>query len=245
MRLIRFHPLLSVAITFFGILLVGALYHGRLASPHERSYLQLLSGIRKFRGEVYPAQKALYEQLERDGQQPHTLIITCADSRIDPELLTQAGPGEIFVARNIGNIVPAYGEMLGGVSAVIEYAVSGLGVHNIVVCGHTDCGAIKGLLDQSKLSKMPTVKGWLRNAEAALSVVQALHPDLPPEDSMDELIEANVLLQLQHLRTHPAVAGSMARGSLAVHGWVYDIGSGSIRAHNSDAGGFEEIASVA
>jgi len=207
----------------------------------DQSYQDLLRGVRKFRDEVFEQQRELYERLEREGQRPHTLVITCADSRIDPELLTQSGPGEIFVARNIGNIVPAYGEMLGGVSAVVEYAVAALGVKNIVICGHTDCGAIKGLLDQKNVAAMPTVKGWLRNAEAALSVVQALHPGVPPGQTVDKLIEANVLLQLQHLRTHPSVAGGLARGALAVHGWVYDIGSGSIRVHQANSNKFEEL----
>lgn len=216
------------------------MYHYFL-TPHAQSYQRLLSGVRRFRDEVYPQQRALYEQLGREGQQPHTLMVTCADSRIDLETLTQSGPGEIFVARNIGNIVPAYGEMLGGVSAVVEYAVAALGVQNIVICGHTDCGAIKGLIDQSKVAAMPTVKGWLRNAEAALSVVQALHPGVPAQDTMDQLIEANVLLQLQHLRTHPAVAGATARGSLAVHGWVYDIGCGSVRVYNEQSNQFEPL----
>jgi carbonic anhydrase len=211
-------------------------------TPSDQSYDRLIAGVRRFRGEVYPRQKALYEQLVRDGQEPHTLFITCADSRIDIESLTQSGPGEIFVARNIGNIVPAYGEMLGGVSAVIEYAVAALGVQNIVICGHTDCGAIKGLLDQTKVSAMPTVKGWLRNAEAALSVVQARHPGVPAGETMNELIEANVLLQLHHLRTHPAVAGGTARKALRVHGWVYDIGSGSIRVYSDQREQFEELA---
>lgn len=216
------------------------MYHDYLASIDSLEN-RLLAGVRKFRDEVYPQQKALFEQLVREGQQPHTLFITCADSRIDPEALTQSGPGEIFVARNIGNIVPAYGEMLGGVSAVIEYAVAALGVQNIVICGHTDCGAIKGLLNQSAVSSMPTVKGWLRNAEAALSAVQARHPNVPPEQTMNELIEANVLLQLHHLRTHPAVAGGTARRSLSVSGWVYDIGSGSVRIYNDQRNEFEEL----
>jgi carbonic anhydrase len=207
----------------------------------EQAWQRLLSGVRAFRRDVFPAQRSVYESVASLGQNPHTLFISCADSRVDPELLTQAGPGELFVTRNIGNIVPAYGEMLGGVSAVIEFAVSALGVHHIVVCGHADCGAIKGLQNPKSVDGMPTVRRWLRNAAAALSVVEACEPDAPPDVFMERLIEANVLLQLDHLRTHPSVAGQLARGSLAVHGWVYDIGTGIVRMHDRALGRFESI----
>jgi carbonic anhydrase len=206
----------------------------------ERSWQQLLSGVRTFRRDVFPARRSVYESVAR-AQNPHTLFITCADSRVDPELLTQAGPGELFVTRNIGNIVPGYGEMLGGVSAVIEFAVAALGVHHIVVCGHADCGAIKGLSNPQSVNSMPTVGLWLRNAAAALSVVEAREPDAAPEVFMERLIEANVLLQLDHLRTHPSVAGQLARGTLALHGWVYDIGSGIVRMHDPALGRFAPI----
>jgi len=210
----------------------------------EQSWQRLLAGVRAFRRDVYPAQRALYESIASQGQKPHTLLVTCADSRIDPELLTQSGPGEIFVARNIGNMVPGYGEMLGGVSAVIEFAVTALGVSHIVVCGHTDCGAIKGLSNPESIAEMPTVRAWLRNGAAALSVVQARDADATPEVFMARLVEANVLLQLDHLRTHPSVAGRMARGALAVHGWVYDIGTGTVRMHDPALGRFEPINSA-
>jgi carbonic anhydrase len=189
----------------------------------------LKAGIRRFGSEVYPDRKATYEAAVQQPQRPNALIVTCADSRIDPELLTQSGPGELFVTRNIGNLVPAYGEMLGGVSAVVEYAVSALKVKHIAICGHSDCGAMKGLLDPEGLSKMPTVENWLRNAHTALSVSKALATkDERPSDVLRRLTEQNVLLQMQHLKTHPSVAGAMARGELTVSGWVYDIGHGEV-----------------
>jgi carbonic anhydrase len=207
----------------------------------EESWQRLLEGVRTFRRDIFPAQRDVYESIASQGQHPHTLLVTCADSRIDPELLTQAGPGEIFVARNIGNIVPGYGEMLGGVSAVIEFAVTALGVSHVVVCGHTDCGAIKGLINRESVAAMPTVRQWLHNAEAALSVVKAREPDASPEVFMQKLVEANVLLQLDHLRTHPSVAGRLAGGTLAVHGWVYNIATGAVLLHDPALGRFEPI----
>ena len=190
---------------------------------------ELKAGIRRFRTEVYPENEAIYLQAVQEPQRPHALIVTCADSRIDPELITQSQPGDVFVTRNIGNLVPPYGEMLGGVSAVIEYAVSALEVQHVVICGHSDCGAMKGLLHPEGLESMPTVKSWLTNAHAALSVAHSLATaDQKPSELMQRVTEENVLLQLQHLRTHPSVAGAMARGDLTISGWIYDIGKGTV-----------------
>jgi carbonic anhydrase len=191
---------------------------------------ELKAGIRKFRWEIYPENEATYLKAVSEPQRPHALFITCADSRIYPELITQSGPGDLFVTRNVGNLVPPYGEMLGGVSAVIEYAVSALKVQHVVVCGHSDCGAMKALLHPKSLENLPTVKSWLKNAHAALSVANSLSErDEKPSDLLRRLTEENVLLQMQHLRTHPSVAGAMAREELTISGWVYDIGEGEVR----------------
>jgi carbonic anhydrase len=192
----------------------------------------LRDGFRRFHSTVFGENREMYERAAASPQQPHTLFITCADSRVDPEALVQSRPGELFVTRNIGNMAPAYGEMLGGVSAVIEYAVLALDVSQIVVCGHTDCGAMKGLLDRPSVSRMPTVDRWLHNGEAALSVARARNPDLNDEAILTKLVEENVLLQLAHLRTHPSVAGALAQGRIALHGWVYDIRTGQVCEHD-------------
>jgi len=203
---------------------------------------ELKAGIRRFRTEVYPEQEEIYRRAVSEPQRPHALFVTCADSRIDPELITQSGPGDIFVTRNIGNLVPGYGEMMGGVSAVIEYAVTALKVQHVVVCGHTDCGAMKGLLDPKAVEMMPAVKNWLTNASAALSVARSLaEADETPSVLMRRLTEENVLLQLQHLRTHPSVAGALAREELTVSGWVYDIGRGEVRISADGGRVFEAV----
>ena len=191
---------------------------------------ELRAGIRKFRTEVYPKNKATYLKAVSEPQRPHALFITCADSRLDPELITQSGTGDIFVTRNIGNLVPAYGEMMGGVSAVVEYAVTGLKVQHVVICGHSDCGAMKALVRPESLADMPAVRNWMNNAAAAMSVAKSMaKKDERPIEFVKRLTEENVLLQLQHLRTHPSVAGAMARGELTISGWVYDIGKGEVR----------------
>ena len=205
---------------------------------------ELKSGILRFRKDVYPENEDMYRKVVSEPQRPHALFITCADSRTHPELITQSGPGDLFVTRNVGNLVPPYGEMMGGVSAVIEYAVTALKVEHIVVCGHSDCGAMKGLLNPESLEKMPTVKSWLKNAHAALSVALSLGlRDEEPGVLMRRLTEENVVLQMQHLRTHPSVAGAMAREELTISGWVYDIGAGEVRISEDGGRVFRKVRS--
>jgi carbonic anhydrase len=203
---------------------------------------RLKDGIRRFRADVYPESAEQYQKAMREPQRPYALVITCADSRIHPDVLTQSRPGDIFVTRNIGNMVPAYGDMLGGVSAVLEFAVSGLGVKHVVVCGHSECGAMKALLDPASVESMPTVKRWLRNAHAALSVVEAVGDAGESEaERLQRLAEKNVLLQMQHVRTHPSVAGAIARGELTISGWYYDIAKGQVFVCDSEEGNFEPV----
>jgi carbonic anhydrase len=217
---------------------------GRSRSRSNSAAERLFDGVREFRERVFPERRRDFEQLA-EGQNPDTLFITCADSRVVPEMITQTRPGELFVCRNIGNIVPSYGEMLGGVSAVIEYAVMALRVKNIVVCGHSDCGAMKGLLHMNDdlLASMPTVRSWLRNAEAARTVVEATRGDLQGDAKVQALVEQNVLTQLQHLETHPSVAAALATDQVVLHGWIYDIGGGDVRSYDADRRTFAPLAS--
>jgi carbonic anhydrase len=202
---------------------------------------KLKDGVRRFQTEVYPAREAMYTQAASEPQRPHTLFITCADSRIDPNEITGTGTGEVFVTRNIGNMVPAYGEMLGGVSAVVEFAVAGLKVKHVVICGHSDCGAMKALLAPETTTGLPSVANWLKNAHAARTVADTLLERDPKRDALSTLTEENVLLQLQHLKTHPSVAGAMAQGELTVSGWIYEIGTGHVRVAEDGSREFRPI----
>jgi carbonic anhydrase len=197
----------------------------------DKSILEKLKdGVRQFQAGVHSEKAEEYQRAASRPQQPHTLIIACADSRVDVEAITSSGPGDVFVTRNIGNMVPAYGEMLGGVSAVIEYAVTALKVQHIVVCGHSDCGAMKALLKPGSTDAMPTVKSWLTNGQAALRVADSMnHADDRPSERIRRLTEENVLMQLAHLKTHPSVAGALAREEVTVSGWVFEIGTGEVR----------------
>ncbi len=196
-----------------------------------------------FRDRVFPEHGNDFARLTT-SQDPAALFVTCADSRVSPDMITDAAPGDLFVCRNIGNLVPAYGEMLGGVSAVVEFAVSALHVPHIIICGHSDCGAMKALCDPVRqgLDNMPTVKSWLRNAEAALSVVRATAADQSETEMVADLVRRNVALQLQHLRTHPAVAAALASGRIKLHGWIFDIGAGRIDSLDEATGGLVPVA---
>jgi carbonic anhydrase len=189
---------------------------------------RLIDGALRFQGEVYQEHRDLFLELAA-GQQPEALLITCSDSRVAPDLIVQAKPGDLFICRNAGNIAPPYSDVNGGVTATIEYAVAALNVKHIIVCGHSDCGAMKALLHPEKLQGLPSVKSWLHHASRAEVVVRENHPELDEKARIDALIEENVLAQLDNLRTHPCVASRLKSGTLSLHGWVYDIESGQIR----------------
>jgi carbonic anhydrase len=184
---------------------------------------KLLGGVTRFQKDFYPEHKGLFEKLAL-GQRPEALFITCADSRIDPCLLTQTEPGELFICRVIGNIVPPYPDAIGGVSATVEYAVGVLRVPEVIVCGHTDCGVMKGALNPEPLAGFPNVTAWLRYANVQQREAQ------PTPEFILALTENNVISQLKNLRSHPAVAARLAEGDLTLHGWVYHIGSGTVTA---------------
>lgn len=180
---------------------------------------KLTGGISRFQKHVYPKHQDLFEKLAL-GQRPLALFITCADSRIDPCLLTQTKPGELFICRVIGNIVPPYPDAIGGVSATIEYAVGVLEVPDVIVCGHTDCGVLRGALNPEALSEYVNLSAWLRYAD-----VEWREPN-PSPDFLLRLAQQNVVRQLGNLRGHPSVAARLEESSLAIHGWMYHIGPG-------------------
>ena len=197
------------------------------------------AGVIKFQNEVYPQKKELFEKLSK-GQAPEALFITCSDSRIETAMITQTDPGELFICRNAGNIVPPHMTHTGGMTASIEFAVAALNVPHIVICGHTECGAMKGAMDPDGLDGLPHVKEWLGYSKAAVAVVDQLSWE-DDEQRMQLLLEQNVILQLQHLKTHPSVAARLAKGDLKLHGWVYDIKTGDVNAYNESQNCFESV----
>jgi carbonic anhydrase len=203
---------------------------------------KIVRGIHHFQTTTFAAHRELFESLSH-GQQPDTLLITCSDSRIAPDLLLQTQPGDIFVLRNAGNLIPPYGAANGGEGATIEYAVAALGVQHALVMGHSNCGAMKGLLNPELLADMPLVSEWLKHADATRRIVDECYPDLEGGDLLNAAIKENVLVQLDNLRTYPKVAALMAKGALTLHGWIYEIESGQILAYDPQLSHFVPITS--
>ncbi|MDH7972313.1 carbonic anhydrase [Sphingomonas sp. AR_OL41] len=199
---------------------------------------ELIGRVFGFEKTIFPNQSDLFSRLVRHGQSPKALMISCADSRIVPEQIMQAAPGDLFVCRNAGNIVPPYSQANGGVTSTVEFAVMALGVRDIIVCGHSDCGAMKAVSKPETMANMPNVAAWLRHATAAECVVSSGYPDLDPGERVHAIALENIVAQLAHLRTHPSVAAGIARGDISLHGWFVDIHAGQILGLDGETGRF-------
>jgi carbonic anhydrase len=204
----------------------------------------LVRGIHKFQTTAFDEHRELFETLKQ-GQKPETLLITCSDSRIAPDLLMQTQPGDLFVLRNAGNLIPPYGAANGGEGATIEYAIAALEVKHVLLMGHSHCGAIKGLLNPESLVGLPLVTKWLRNAQATKQVVDECYPELEGVDRLNAAIKENVLVQLDNLRTYPRVAALVNKGALSLHGWIYEIETGEVLAYDPSQSRFQPITSRA
>ncbi len=201
---------------------------------------EIIEGFLKFQKNVFPERVKLFKSLANQ-QNPRALFISCSDSRLVPELVTQREPGDLFVIRNAGNIVPSYGPEPGGVSASVEYAVAALQVNDIVICGHSDCGAMTAVATCKCLDHMPAVSSWLRYADSARVVNEARqHPD--PSAKVAAMVRENVIAQLANIQTHPSVRLALEEGRVTLHGWVYDIESGRIDAFDGRVGTFVSLA---
>jgi carbonic anhydrase len=215
---------------------------------------KLVQGVHRFRSDIFSGKQDLFARLA-GGQNPQALFITCSDSRVVPEVITQCEPGDLFVLRNAGNLIPPFdrGDD-SGEAATIEYAVSALGVQDIVVCGHTRCGAMHALLYEKETAQLPRMRRWLCHAAATRRIMidRYEHLDLNPEAMWKATVEENVLVQIEQLRTHPAVAARLAAGDLKLHGWVYKIETGQVFSYDPESGQFlaldrrypESVASV-
>jgi carbonic anhydrase len=204
---------------------------------------KILDGLKKFQTLIYPLHQTRFEELA-ENQDPDVLFITCSDSRVDPNLITQMDPGELFICRNAGNIIPPHSNETGGMTASIEYAVSVLNVKNIIVCGHSHCGAMKAAMHPEKVKNLPHVKVWIDHVRAAKESVEFSHKCQPSglDDShLDELTKQNIVLQLHHLKTHPSVFSKLNSGQLNLHGWIYNIKTGVVESYNEDTKSFSEL----
>ncbi len=202
---------------------------------------KLVDGIHKFQKDVFCSQERFFQRLV-NGQKPLALFITCSDSRIDPNMLTQTKPGELFIMRNAGNIVPPYGSASSGEAATIEYAVGVLGVEDIVICGHSHCGAMNALLNPGETERLPAVRQWLGHADATSRIISENYSHLGEGPvRLAATIEENVLVQLENLRTHPTVLAAIGRKRMALHGWVYKFESGQVFVYDAEQEQFESV----
>jgi carbonic anhydrase len=204
---------------------------------------KLVHGIHQFQANIFTSQRELFERLA-DGQHPQALFITCSDSRINPNLITQTEPGELFILRNAGNIIPPHGAANGGEGATVEFAVAGLGIEDIIVCGHSLCGAMKGLLKPEAIKDMPVLSAWLSHAEATRRIIREKYQDREGQALLTTAIEENVLVQLENLRTHPAVAAKLATGKVKLHGWVYKLETGEVFQYDPQRGQFLPLVEI-
>jgi carbonic anhydrase len=194
---------------------------------------RLVEGVHHFQNIGFPQHQELFSRL-KVGQAPEACMITCADSRIVPNLITNSQPGQIFIVRNVGNIVPCYGTSNNGEMAAIEYAIVHLGIEDIIVCGHTGCGAMQALVAPSgPLSS--SIQQWLRHADATAEIIRTHYTHLHGEALINAAAEENVLTQLEHLRTLPVIAARLPTGRVRLHGWMYKIATGQMFVYDSDA----------
>ena len=202
---------------------------------------KLIEGHKQFLAEVFPAKKSHFHLLS-DGQTPAWLFITCADSRIVPDLILGTEPGDLFISRSIGNVVPITSQDVDGVTATIEYSVDVLKVRHAIVCGHSDCGAMKAALDRRSLANLPKARRWLDHVQAAFAYRQPLNPADGESAELASLIRGNVVAQLMNLHAQPPVARAVAEDRLTVHGWYYDILTGRIEEYDEKLKKFVALA---
>jgi carbonic anhydrase len=202
---------------------------------------KLVDGVHDFQRTVFSTQRDFFERLAHGKQTPEALFITCSDSRINPNLITQTQPGDLFIIRNAGNIVPPYGTSANGEAATIEYAISVLEVHDIVICGHTGCGAMQALLSPESIAGLDAVQGWLRHAETTRRIIKDRYTELTGQALLSATVQENVLNQVENLRTHPSVALALSKGELRVHGWVYKLETGDVFTYEPRSGQFVPV----
>ena len=203
----------------------------------------MVKGIHTFQRGFFASHRDLFKQLAEAGQQPETLFITCSDSRVDPNLITNSQPGELFIVRNVGNVVPTR-DLPGGTAAAIQYAVEVLNVQNIILCGHTQCGALKAILDPASVTHLEYVSRWVKSTISVKNVIEEKYAHLEGEAKLTAAIQENVLAQIEHLREYPFVAERMDAGKLHVNGWVFDVGRGEVFDYDPEYGEFLSLSKL-
>ena len=205
---------------------------------------RLIEGVHRFQKDEFGNYRKLFRKLSQEGQNPHTLFITCSDSRVLAELITQSKPGDLFVVKNVGNIVPPDGVTgdTNSTAAAIEFAVDTLKVSDIVICGHSQCGAITQLLDKNPVSaSTPHLRDWLKLASPVLETLKKDYAHLHGAARETAAAEENVLFGLDSLHSYSCVQERLMDGSLRLHGWFFKIATAELFAYDPETRQFSPL----
>ena len=205
---------------------------------------KLIQGVHSFQTDEFRSYSGLFRRLAREGQAPHTLFITCADSRVLAELITGSKPGDLFVVKNVGNIVPpASVSGPNSTAAAVEFAIESLGVTDVVICGHTQCGAMTAIVRGIPHAEhQPHLAEWLEQSRAVREVVARNYPEVTDLADLEILVaEENVLFGLENLKTYGVVRRAMEKNTVRLHGWMFQIRTAKLFAYNSGNGQFEPL----
>lgn len=208
----------------------------------------LVEGVKQFES-IFAEDREFYVDLAK-GQTPQALFITCSDSRVNPNLITNTKPGELFILRNAGNIVPPWRAVKGGEACTIEYAIQALGVKDVIICGHSQCGAMKAILHPPSRDEMPAVAAWLDHADSTRRIMAENYKHLHHKDGslsqqlLNATVQENVLVQLEALQTHPSVATRLARGDIRLHAWFYKLETGEVFCFDPKEGQYQRLADM-
>lgn len=211
---------------------------------------KLVNGFRRFHDERLAQRDAYFQALVREGQCPRVLFLACSDSRVDPAIVFGTDPGDLFIIRNVANIVPPYETNTGqhGVSAAIEYAVDVLEVEHIIINGHSQCGGIRALCEnpgEAHIDSPSLVYRWLALARPAYDRARADYPQAPVDELARECEKDSILASLDNLMTFPMVERRVREGRLQLHGWYFDMAAGKLHGYDRNTGRFEPLGQTA
>lgn len=204
---------------------------------------RLIEGYKKFREQYFSGKDSSFQNLAIHGQSPKILVIACSDSRVDPAIVMNCNPGDLFVVRNVANLIPPYEKDTGfhGTSAALEFAIMGLGIKHVIVFGHSKCGGIQHLMEDQKETRSGFIGKWMELARPAKTSVEKNCSHLPFAEKVDVCAQSSVVNSLKNLLTFPWVKDKIDSQELSLHGWFFDIEKGLIKFLNPETGSFEEI----
>lgn len=205
----------------------------------------LVEGYQKFRDHYFDQENSVFMDLVRQGQRPKILMIACSDSRVDPALVMNCKPGDLFVVRNVANLVPPYenDQSYHGTSAALEFGVCVLGIKHVILFGHTQCGGIQSLFENAhdKCGKNSFLVKWMELAQRAHAAIENCHSERPLEEKVHLCGQYSLINSLKNLKTFPWIKERVDQGSLRLHAWNFDMSKGILEQYDEEQNSFEEI----